>query len=99
MRNPIRSAHLFLIMVICLCALPGRTADLLVATNTAWKYFKGRSEPSTPISAWRQLNFVDTTFTQGSTPFWYGDVFPGGTQLTDMLNQYTTLYLRRTFVV
>src|SRR5262245_56553793 len=75
-------------------------AALLFNTNAAWKYFKGRSEASTPdTAAWRQLNFDDSTFTPASAPFWYGDVLPGGTQLTDMLNQYTSIFMRRTFTI
>ncbi len=32
-------------------------------------------------------------------PFWYGDVLPGGTQLTGMANVHTSLFLRRSFTV
>ena len=76
-------------------------AALLFNTNAPnWKYFKGRSEASTPdTAAWRQLSFDDSGFTTAAAPFWYGDVRPGGTQLTDMQNQYTTIYMRRTFNV
>lgn len=75
-------------------------ATLLFNTNAAWKYFKGRAEASTPDNtAWRQPGFNDATFTDASAPFWYGDVLAGGTQLPDMLNQYTTIYMRRTFTL
>src|SRR3954465_15363280 len=73
-------------------------AALLFNTNATWKYFKGRSEASSPdTTAWRRLDFDDSAFTVGATPFWYGDVLPGGTQLTDMLNSYSTIFIRRTF--
>src|SRR2546428_2422259 len=75
-------------------------AALLFNTNATWKYFKGRSEASTPdTTAWRKVNFDDSAFTSAPAPFWYGDVYPGGTQLTDMLNQYTCIFMRRTFVI
>jgi hypothetical protein len=76
-------------------------AALLFNTNAPnWRYFKGRSEASTPdTTAWRQLTFDDSAFTNAPAPFWYGDVLPGGTQLTDMINQYTSIYMRRTFTI
>src|SRR5688572_21891369 len=75
-------------------------ASLLFNTNAVWKYFKGRAEASTPDNtAWRQPGFDDSTFTDASAPFRYGDVLPGGTQLTDMMNQYTTIYMRRSFTI
>jgi hypothetical protein len=89
----------FLLGAIWLAVVAPAQSALLFNTNSTWKYFKGRTEASTPSAAWRSAGFDDSTFTAGSTPFWYGDVFPGGTQLTDMINSYTTLYLRRTFVV
>ena len=71
-------------------------AALLFNTNANWKYFKGRSEASTPdTTAWRRLDFSDSAFTDAPSPFWYGDVLPGGTQLTDMINQYTCIFMRR----
>src|SRR5688572_28197714 len=75
-------------------------AKVFFNTGADWKYFKGRSEASTPdVTAWRQPGFNDGAFTPACAPFWYGDVLPGGTQLTDMMNQYTTIYMRRTFNV
>src|SRR6185503_8830922 len=47
----------------------------------------------------RKLSFDESAFTPAPAPFWYGDVYPGGTQLTDMLNQYTSIFMRRTFMV
>jgi hypothetical protein len=80
-------------------ALPS-PAGLLFNTNATWRYVKGRSEASSPdITAWRLLNFNDTNFTTAPAPFWYGDVYPGGTQLPDMINTYSCIFMRRTFVV
>lgn len=75
-------------------------AALVFNTGASWRWFKGRSEASTPdTTAWRGINFNDSAFTTAPAPFWYGDVLPGGTQITDMQNQYTTIFLRRTFVL
>jgi hypothetical protein len=88
-------------MVLAAASLTGQVqAALVFSTGAAWKYFKGRSEASSPdITAWRGINFNDSTFTAAQAPFWYGDVLPGGTQLPDMQNQYTCIFLRRTFVL
>lgn len=82
-------------------ALVGQAhAALVFSTGANWRLFKGRSEASSPdTTAWRGVNFVDSAFTDSPAPFWYGDVLPGGTQLSDMQNQYTTIFLRRNFVL
>jgi len=75
-------------------------ATQIFNTGATWKLFKGRSEASTPdTTAWRGINFNDASFTSAPAPFWFGDVQPSGTQLTDMHNQYTCIFLRRTFVL
>jgi hypothetical protein len=65
-----------------------------------WKYFKGTQEPSSPMSAWRQLDFNDTSWLLGGLPMGYGE-YPEyfATYLSDMNNGYTTVYLRKTFEV
>lgn len=75
-------------------------AALIFNTGASWSWFKGRTEASTPdTTAWRGINFNASAFTPASAPFWYGDVQTGGTQITDMQNQYTTIFLRRPFVL
>ena len=62
-------------------------ADILVPANSAWRYWKGIAEPSTPTNAWREIDFDDSAWLVGQTPFHYGsnptcagadDVFIGG---------------------
>ena len=75
-------------------------AALVFNTGASWRFFKGRAEASTPdVTAWRGINFNDGAFADSPAPFWYGDTYPGGTQLTDMMGQYTTIFLRRSFVL
>jgi hypothetical protein len=47
------------------------------------------------------VDFDDTSagFANAAAPFWYGDVRPGGTQLTDMQNNYWSIFLRRRFMI
>ena len=71
-------------------------ADDAIPAGSSWRYFKGRAPASTPGTLWRQKDFVDTSWTQGSSPFFYGEPF-SGTALTDMQGGYSSVYLRRQF--
>ncbi|NIP96418.1 MAG: hypothetical protein GWO24_24500, partial [Akkermansiaceae bacterium] len=73
-------------------------AAILIARGAAWKYHKGTAEASTPVGAWRVAGFDDSVWNSGNAPFRYGDG-SGGTELSDMRNNYSTLFLRRTFNV
>ncbi len=72
----------------------------LIHTNVTWAYRKGTTEASAPDpAAWRMLSFNDGAWPRGAATFYYGESIAGGTQLADMQNSYSTLFLRRTFVV
>jgi hypothetical protein len=72
----------------------------LFPTNATWRYLKGFNEASSPdIGAWRTNGFADTSFTDGPAPFTYGEGYTYGTLLNDMINSYTCVFLRRTFLV
>jgi hypothetical protein len=91
-----------IILVVLAVALfaPHSSAGLLFSTGAVWNLFKGRTEASTPnTTAWRSIAFNDSAFTTAPAPFWYGDAQLGGTQLTDMQNHYSCIFLRRTFVL
>jgi len=69
-------------------------------TNSTWRYFKGRSEAAQPDrTAWRSVGFGDAAWATGAAPFFYGEPLAGGTVLGDMQGNYSTLFLRRAFVV
>ena len=85
-----------------LCALVASTqaASLNIFSQGAtWRFAKGTNEASTPITAWRSNEFNDVNFGDAPAPFWYGDVLPGGTQITDMMNSYLCIFLRKPFVL
>ncbi|MBN2275763.1 MAG: CotH kinase family protein [Bacteroidales bacterium] len=63
--------------------------------NSAYKYLKG-SQAAALADNWMSADFVDTAWNTGAAPFRYGDG-TGGTELDDMANQYSTLYLRTKF--
>jgi len=81
------------------------TRVFLVQSNSNWQFVKGLAEASTPSSAWRQLGFDDSSWSNSQAPFFYGDPytnFPAGifgTQLTDMRSNYSTVFLRQNFIV
>ncbi len=68
--------------------------------NSTWRFFRGTNEASLPdTTLWRGTNFNDSAFADAPAPFWYGDTRPGGTQLSDMINNYTCFFIRRPFLV
>lgn len=76
---------------------------IFVQTNSSWRLLKGLAQPSTPPDAWRQPLFNDSTWSNSFAPFFYGDPYSNGvpsfTLLSDMVSNYTTIYLRKPFVV
>jgi hypothetical protein len=65
-------------------------------SNSTYRYLKG-SQAASLGGDWVNTGFNDSGWSLGDAPFWYGDG-TGGTELTDMINTYSTLYLRSTFV-
>jgi hypothetical protein len=76
-------------------------ASEVFPTNSVWRLRKGLTEASSPANAWRLRGFNDVTagFYDALAPFWYGDPHTGGTQLTDMRNGYTCIFLRKAFTI
>ncbi len=64
----------------------------LIAKNAQWKYLAG----SDPAEGWRKPAFDDSSWKVGKAGFGYGDN-DDTTQLNDMRNQYTRVYIRRSF--
>lgn len=75
------------------------TQLFLAPTDPAWRYRKGTSEPAGGTGAWRASDYVeDNSWATGQTSIGYGDG-DDNTTLTDMVNGYTTLYLRHRFTL
>lgn len=90
---------LLLLAAICLIPLPS-AAQNLFPSGSSWKYFKGRSEASAPDQAlWRTVSFSDSNWDEGESPFFYGEAYPSGTEIPDMRNNYSTLFLRKVIQV
>ncbi|MBN1673825.1 MAG: fibronectin type III domain-containing protein [Kiritimatiellae bacterium] len=67
--------------------------------GAVWRYRKGSAEASGPPAAWRQPGFDASRWAQGAAPIGYGAPAVGGTVLSDMRGNYTSIFLRRTFHV
>jgi hypothetical protein len=74
------------------------TPIMFVSQSATWKYFKGQSEPSSPVEAWRYAGFNDNDWPTGPTSIGFGDN-DDNTVLTDMNKKYYSVYLRNTFNV
>jgi len=70
----------------------------LISVGETWRYFKGTSEPSDPIDAWRQIGFDDSGWLSGPTGIGYGDG-DDATVLSDMRYTYISIFCRKTFTV
>jgi len=74
--------------------------EVVVPFGSEWRWRKGTSEASNPPSAWRARAFDDGSWSLGAMPVYYGNyTVTNGTRLADMQNSYTTVYLRKAFVV
>jgi len=65
------------------------------SNGSGYKYLKGSAAASLP-GDWMTDAFNDSGWSQGNAPFRYGDG-TGGVLLGDMMNNYSTLYLRSSF--
>lgn len=76
---------------------PPPAPTILVNTNDTWSYRKGTSEPQVD---WRTATdaSLDSSWLSGPGGFGFGDG-DDATELTDMLDGYTSVYIRRTFVI
>jgi len=94
--------RLFVPALLTFCFLATSVSAVeIFSTNSVWRFRKGTSEASSPSGDWRETSFDDTAagFTDAPAPFWYGDTRPEGTQLADMRNNYTCVFLRHAFVI
>ena len=73
-------------------------AGTLIAKESQWRYWPGDDAPSEVALAWTQVDFPDSSWRLGASPFRYGDG-AGGTVITGMRNSYSTFFLRRAFTV
>jgi len=92
-RNPI--FYPLLLIVTFLCFSFQLNAQIDFPAGSTFRYLKG-SEASSLDAGWMNSGFNDAQWSTGSAPFRFGDGI-GGTELTDMHEAYSAVYLRTTF--
>jgi uncharacterized protein (DUF1800 family) len=75
----------------------------VIALGDAWRYVKGTLEPTpdaqgNPTTLWTRPGYNDARWATGRTSIGYGDG-DDLTELADMRNNYSSVYLRRTFTL
>ena len=98
-----------LLLSLFLLNSPFTASAAVIFTNGAsWKYVLGTQEASSPVNAWRQINFPETGWQEGLLPIGFAAVpnDPGGyeatirtTLPTGSVSNYVCVFLRKTFVV
>ena len=71
----------------------------LIKAGAVFKYHKGTKDASSPRSAWLAVDFDNSSWLRGKTPFFNNEKVDGGTELGDMQSKYSTVYLSRKFRV
>jgi len=77
----------------------GASWSTKIARGASWKYFEGSTEASDPVTAWREPDFNDSGWPSGGTPIGYGFGGELVTDLTNMYDTYSCVFLRQTFTV
>jgi trimeric autotransporter adhesin len=76
-------------------ALDLRIPERVIAVGAVWRYFKGTSAPP---SGWAGSSFNDSAWLSGATGIGYGDS-DDATVLSDMQNNYASVFARRAFTI
>ena len=90
---------LILLFVPLASTSQAQIAQVLVSSNSTWRFFRGTNEASVPPTEWRTNTFDDSSWESGPAPFHFGFAPASGTFLGDMRSNYTCLFLRGTFVL
>ena len=73
-------------------------ASTVISKGGEWLMLKGTPDASAVGIAWRSVTFDDSGWTKAKLPVGYGETFVV-TSLADMRSGYTSILLRKTFVV
>lgn len=71
------------------------TGQISFPAQSAYRFLRG-SQGATLPSSWMDPTYDDSGWESGNAPFWYGDG-SGGTEITDMQNNYLSFYMRSEF--
>ncbi len=86
----------FAVVILILSRSILSEAQVSFTYHSSYTYLKGKDAAGiSPV--WMKPGFDNSGWSSGNAPFRYGDG-TDGTELTDMLNGYSTLYLRSSFI-
>ena len=89
--------RIILVLTISILLLTNISAQISFSTQSSYQYLKGID--AVDLSAdWFTPGFDDSGWSSSIAPFRYGDG-SGGTELTDMMGSYSTVFLRSEFTV
>jgi hypothetical protein len=92
-------SRVFVVGLLCAAAIHADEVSL-IRVGENWSYFKGTSEPSSPVEAWRQLAFDDADWFSALTGFRSIDGgYDEATVLSDVSFNYLSVFFRKRFVV
>ena len=97
MQQKTRIVRVSSLFILCLLQLQLIMGQVDVPMGSSFRYLKGR-DAAYLSSGWINQGFDDSSWSEGLAPFWYGDG-SGGTNLDDMQNSYSVLYMRSAFSV
>ena len=89
------SGKALFIFFVSIVSFHSSKAQINFPTQSQYHYLKGSEAGGIP-GTWVNPAFDDSSWSLGNAPFRYGDG-TGGTVLDDMINNYTTFYMRTTF--
>lgn len=94
--NSLVRISLRIFFLIALLSVPALlSAQIDFSFHSSYSYLKGNNAASLGAD-WKNPGFNDSGWLNGNAPFRYGDG-TSGVELTDMINNYSTIYLRSTF--
>lgn len=87
-------------------AFTATPTTFIASLASGWKYKKGTAEASSPVEAWREIAYNDSTWSTGQTGIGYGNYTVLNTTLSDMRKTtfptrpgYASVYCRKSFTV
>ena len=95
MKGRAKNNQMMVLLAFALALSPEAAAQIDFTYQSEYSYLKGRDAASLP-GTWMNPGFDYSGWSRGKAPFRYGDG-TGGTEIADMLNGYTSIYMRSVF--